>query len=195
MKPASHRRYLPATALLLAALLPSVAMAHPGHGVGQNLMAGMLHPLGGIDHVLMIVAVSAWAGALSFRGRMVIAGSLAAFVAVGSLLPFAPAPGRGLEAAIALTVLGSGVLLAMNRRWPLAASAALAAGFALIHGFAHGAEGPAGSLAYVPGLALATGGLALAVSFLAAHLQPHRVWLRIGGLAGAAIGATALFVS
>jgi urease accessory protein len=68
----------------------------------------------------------------------------------------------------------------------------LAAGFALIHGFAHGAEGPAGSLAYVPGLALATGGLALVVSSLAARLQGYRGWLQAAGVVSAMTGVALL---
>jgi urease accessory protein len=169
-----------------------MVMAHPGHGVGQNFVAGVLHPLSGLDHVLMIVAVSAWAGAMPRQGRLLVAACLALFVAAGALLP-PPASLPALEVAIALTVLGSGMLLAMNRRWPMSASAAVAGLFALIHGFAHGAEGPANTLSYVPGLALATGGLALSVSFLAARLQSHQSGLRLAGVAGAFFGVTALF--
>jgi urease accessory protein len=191
MKPASHCRSLTAT-VLLASLLPSAAMAHPGHGVGQDFVAGVLHPLSGLDHVLMIVAVSAWSGAMSNQGRLVVAACLALFVAVGAVLPFAPVADAPLEAAIALTVLGSGLLLALGRRWPLAASATLAALFAMIHGFAHGAEGPAGSMVYVPGLALATGGLALGVSFLASQLQSQRRWLQCAGLLSAITGVALL---
>ncbi len=67
--------------------------------------------------------------------------------------------------------------------------------FALIHGFAHGAEGPATSARYVPGLVVATAGLALAASFLAARLQTHRAWLRLVGVLAALTGAVALFNS
>jgi urease accessory protein len=158
-------------------------------------MAGVLHPLGGLDHVLMIVAVSAWAALLKPAGRAVIATCLGAFVAIGALLPVAPASGSGLEAAIALTVIGAGLLLALGRRLPLWATGSLAALFALIHGFAHGAEGPATSPLYVPGLVVATMGLALAVSFLAARLQSHRGWLRALGVISAAVGTTTLFAS
>ncbi len=188
------------TTLLLAALTPVAALAHPGHdGVGAGFMAGLMLPLTGADHVLMIVAVSAWAAQLKPAGRVIIAACLGLFVAIGALAPVAPPAGPGLEAAIALTVMGSGILLAMGRRWPLWATASFAALFALIHGFAHGAEGPATSSRYVPGLVVATAGLALAVSFLAARLQAHRVWLRIAGalsaIGGVVAGSLALFNS
>ncbi len=191
----SRIRLLTVASMTAATLVPAVAMAHPGHGVGQGFVAGVMHPLSGLDHVLMIVAVSAWAGAMPRAARMIVAACLALFVAIGAMLPIAPAPGPALEAAIALTVIGSGTLLAFGRSAPLWLTSILAVSFALIHGFAHGAEGPASSLAYVPGLAVATGSLALAVSFLAARLQPHRGWLRWAGVLGAAFGASALFTA
>jgi urease accessory protein len=180
------------TTLLLATLAPTAALAHPGHDAGAGFMAGVLHPLTGFDHVLMIVAVSTWAALLKPAGRAAIAACLGAFVALGALLPVAPAAGAGLEMAIALTVVGAGVLLAVGRRWSPWATGSLAALFALVHGFAHGAEGPATAPFYVPGLVVATSGLALAVSFLAARLQPHRSWLRTVGVISAAAGTAAL---
>jgi urease accessory protein len=184
-----------AIALLLGALTPVAALAHPGHvEVGAGFVAGLMHPLSGLDHVLMIVAVSLWAAQLPAMGRVVVAASLGLFVAIGALAPVAPPAGPGLEAAIALTVIGSGILLAIGRRWSLPVTAAFAALFALIHGFAHGAEGPAaGSSLYVPGLVAATVGLALLVSFVAARLQARRGWLRIAGVLGAITGTAALF--
>lgn len=177
-------------AALLTVLLPGTALAHPGHSVADNLMTGLLHPLGGLDHLLMIVAVSAWAALLQPAGRMVVACCLALFVGVGALLPVSG--GNALEAAIALTVVGAGTLLAVGRSWPLWATGSLSAVFALIHGFAHGAEGPATSAAYITGVVLATGLLALLVSFLVATIQLRRIWLRIAGILSAALGAVAL---
>jgi len=187
------RRTTLTTTLLLATLAPTAALAHPGHGIDAGFMAGMAHPLTGLDHVLMIVAVSAWAALLKPAERIGIAACLGAFVAIGALAPWSPVAGSTLEAALALTVIGAGVLLAVGRRWPVWATSSLAALFALIHGFAHGAEGPAASPLYVPGLVVATAGMALMVSFLAAKLPAHRDWPRALGVLSAAAGATALF--
>jgi urease accessory protein len=178
---------LPVATLVLA---PGLAMAHPGHGIGDNLAAGLMHPLGGLDHVLMILAVAAWAALLQPAGRAIVAATLALCVGIGALLPVPP--GTVLEAAIALTVVGAGILLAVGRRWPLWATSALAAAFALVHGFAHGAEGPGINSAYVAGVMLSTGLLALLVSNLAAQLQARSVWLRITGMISAAIGVATL---
>ncbi|HWL61453.1 MAG TPA: HupE/UreJ family protein [Steroidobacteraceae bacterium] len=182
------RPILPVAVLLLAS---PAAWAHPGEGShAGHLVAGMLHPLTGLDHVLMIVAVSAWSALLPLKGRLTVAACLALFVGIGALLPVSGGP--VLESAIALTVIGSGLLLAVGRRAPLWASGALAAGFALIHGFAHGAEGPAHAGLYVPGLVVSTALLAALVSHAAARLSAHATFLRIAGAASAAAGAAAL---
>jgi urease accessory protein len=122
--------------------------------------------------------------------RVAIAACLALFVGVGAMVPVSGGP--ALETAIALTVMGAGVLLAVGRRWPLWATGALGAVFALVHGFAHGAEGPAQSRAYVAGLMLATAALAFAVSFAAARLHSRTPLLRIAGIVSAAAGTAGL---
>lgn len=183
----------PAVTLLSVALLVAspAALAHPGDaGHTSHLMEGLLHPLTGVDHVLMILAVSAWSALLSLPGRLLVAACLALFVGVGALLPVTGGP--LLESAIALTVVGSGLLLALGRRLPLWVSGLLAAGFALIHGFAHGAEGPAQAGLYVPGLMIATALLAMLASQAAALLSTRPFWLRLAGAASAATGAAAL---
>jgi urease accessory protein len=185
------RRAIPAAFTLAALLAPSAALAHPGHDPGTTFMAGILHPLSGLDHVLMIVAISAWAAMFPAAGRLLVVGSLALFVTLGAAVPLAP-PGTGLESALALTVIGSGVLLALGRRMPMWAAGMLAGGFALIHGFAHGTEGPAVSGLYIPGLAVATAGLALVVTFTAARMQQRVTVLRAAGCVGALGGIAAL---
>jgi urease accessory protein len=187
-----NKRYTRHLLIVLATLAPTAALAHPGHAdAGASFMAGLLHPLTGLDHVLMIAAISAWAAMLRPLQRVAVAACLAGSVAVGAVLPFAPVHGAGLEAAIGLTVVGSGILLAMSRRWPLWATGLLASGFAMIHGLAHGAEGPA-TAAYVTALAISTGTLALAVTCLAARLRAGNTWWRVGGVATAAAGAAAI---
>ncbi len=182
------RRILPFAALLLAS---PAALAHPGEGShAGHLMEGLLHPLTGLDHVLMIVAASTWSALLSLRGRLLVAACLASSVGIGALLPVGGGP--LLESAIALTVVGSGLLLAIGRRVSPWASGTLVAGFALVHGFAHGAEGPAHAGLYVPGLVIATALLAALVSLVAVRLTARPMWLRLAGAASAATGAAAL---
>ena len=38
-------------------LLPTAALAHPGHGGPQGLLHGLAHPPGSIDHIMAMVTV------------------------------------------------------------------------------------------------------------------------------------------
>ena len=100
--------------------------------------------------------------------------------------------GALLESAIAVTVIGAGMLLAFGRRWSLASTTVLAAVLALIHGFAHGAEGPGHSGSYIVGLMLTTGALSITASIAAAQLRRRMGWLRAAGVASAATGLVTL---
>ena len=61
--------------LLVAALtlLPTTALAHPGlthtHDLAQSLAQGFVHPLGGLDHVLAMVAVGLLVSAANVYAR------------------------------------------------------------------------------------------------------------------------------
>ncbi|WP_260436657.1 HupE/UreJ family protein, partial [Pseudomonas aeruginosa] len=62
-------KLLAALALLAA---PALAFAHPGHGE-HGLVAGLAHPLTGLDHLLAMFAVGLWAaqqqGAVGHSGE------------------------------------------------------------------------------------------------------------------------------
>ena len=49
---------------LLLSLLPSGALAHVPEGGAGSVMAGLLHPVTGIDHVVAMVAVGLWGAVL-----------------------------------------------------------------------------------------------------------------------------------
>ena len=149
--------------LISLALLPTMAMAHPGHGEGAALLSGLTHPLGGLDHVLAMLAVGLWAGITGARAISALPlAFVAAMIAGGAL----GAMGMGLpmvEPMILASVILTGALAALALRPGLAASLALVAAFGLFHGHAHGTEGPASGLAvYALGFAAATMALHLA---------------------------------
>lgn len=151
-------------ALLIGAwvVLAGPALAHIGQD-GSGLLAGILHPITGLDHVVAMVAVGLWGGILgrpalwqlpiAFPMIMAVAG---AFGATGVPLP-------GVEVGIALSgiVLGAMVLFAV--RMPVWAAMMIVGVFAVFHGHAHGAELPlsANPMAYALGFVLATGTLHL----------------------------------
>jgi urease accessory protein len=183
-----------AVVALVASVLP--AFAHPGHDA-IGLVAGVLHPLSGLDHILAMVAVGLWAG--SVGGRALLAWPLAfvSFVAVGALLGAAGLEAPMIETWIALTVVCLGGVIALGLRASVGAGAWLCASFALLHGIAHGLEMPrdASGLAYGLGFiasTLALHGLGIALAIGARRVAPMRL-MRIVG-AGVALAGTGLLL-
>src|SRR5450759_3489336 len=66
-------------ALLVLALGSSAAFAHVGHGATGSFTAGLAHPLGGLDHVAVMIAVGLWA---ALKGGRALWAWPAAFVSV-----------------------------------------------------------------------------------------------------------------
>ena len=118
-----------------------------------------------------MVAVGVWAAQLGGRARWLAPG---AFVTVMTCGAFAAARGvvlPGIEPVIATSVLTLGVLVAAAVRVPLLASLLLVSFFAVAHGFAHGAEIPAGAST-----------LSYAAGFVTATLALHTIGLCLGRL-------------
>jgi len=186
------RMAVPALGLLVA----TPALAHPGHETGGfmtgGLAHGFLHPLGGLDHVLAMVAVGLIAARIGGRAILLVPAAFLGMMALGGA---AGAMGWVLphvETAIALSVLVLGLVLALGVVPPVAGAMALVGAFAVFHGFAHGAEmpGAASGLAYGLGFLAATAllhaaGLGLG---LAARRVQTRPALRVAGAALAAAG-------
>lgn len=175
---------------LLAGAAP--ALAHTGVGHTHGFFAGVTHPIGGLDHLLAMLAVGIWS-ALSSRGevgRMWVAP--AAFIAamlVGAIAGYLQVPLPMVETGIALSVLLLGLLILARLEVSLIVGAALVAAFAIYHGQAHGSEATGAILAYMAGFAIATAvlhglgiGLGLAISRV-------RLAAPVAGSAIAAAGA------
>jgi urease accessory protein len=179
------RLALPAAALLT--LAATAAQAHPGIGIAGGFGHGFAHPLGGIDHVLAMVAVGLFAAQLGGRALWLVPASFVAMLIVGGALGMA---GTGLplvEIAIGVSVVVLGLCVAGGYRMPVAAAMAVAGVFALFHGHAHGAEMP-GSLS----------GLEYAAGFVLGTALLHAVGIAIGLTAdkfGQVLGARALRVA
>lgn len=56
---------------LVIATYSAPAFAHPGHGIHNSLMQGLLHPPSGLDHVLAMACVGFLAFRLGGRARWV----------------------------------------------------------------------------------------------------------------------------
>jgi urease accessory protein len=170
-------------------LLPGAALAHPGHPVA-GFAHGVMHPLGGLDHVLAMVAVGLYAALLGHRALWLVPATFVAAMALGGALGAAGFPLPYTEIGIAASVVVLGLAVALQVSLPTLAAMALVGVFAVFHGHAHGAEMPQGVLgyAYAAGFLLATAAL---------HFAGVAIGLAAGkfggrGIAQAAGGAMAL---
>lgn len=150
-------------ALLLIAV-PTAAFAHAGNGDTAGLVHGFMHPIGGLDHILAMVAVGVFAVVLGGRALWLVPASFVAMMVVGFGLGVSGIALPGVELGIALSSIIIGGAAALGRPMPVAAAMALAGVFAVFHGHAHGAEMPARALGfeYAAGFVLATAALHLA---------------------------------
>lgn len=185
MTPHTLPRWIVPAGLLLFA---GTASAHPGDHAVTGFASGLAHPFMGLDHLFAMFAIGLWAAQQGGRALWAVP---AAFV--GAMLAGGGLAGSGialpqLEIGIAASVLVLGLLIAARRQWTLTAGMALAAGFALFHGHAHGLEMPlaASPMPYALGFVLAT------VILHGAGILGHLAGRRAVELAGAGIAATGL---
>jgi urease accessory protein len=173
-------------------LLPALAEAHSG-GSDTGLMAGLMHPVFGPDHLLAMISVGVvsvqlggdniWRIPLAFVGAMIV-GAVLGLQQVA--LPYA-------ELGIAASVLVLGMGIAMAHRamspWPITA---LVAFFGALHGHAHGAEIP-GSVSpalYTLGFVISTSVLHV-FGMIIGEVATMQSWLSRGlRFTGAAVTAS-----
>ncbi|MEX2312111.1 MAG: HupE/UreJ family protein [Rhodospirillales bacterium] len=174
------------------------AQAHLLPGEHGSLAAGFTHPLFGLDHILVMVAVGLWAFRIGGPAKWAVPGSFVAmmglgfaFALFGGALPF-------VEPVILASVVALGLLIAFAVQLPTVLSVVVVGGFAVFHGFAHGAEiGDAGAAAYATGFALATvalhaAGIGLGIGI--AKVRNHGDGLARAMGAGTAVAGLALFL-
>lgn len=145
-------------ALALSLLLPQAAMAHVGgHGEGAAFTSGLLHPVGGTDHLLAMVAVGIWAAALGGTSRLALPTAFVGAMIAGAGLGLAGVALPLVEPMILASSILIGLALALAFKPAAGVALGATALFGLMHGYAHGAEAPAeGILAYGLGFVLAT---------------------------------------
>jgi urease accessory protein len=185
----SAKRLCLSAILLLTASMP--AYAHVGTGTTSSFTAGFMHPLSGLDHMTVMIAVGLWA---ALKGGKAIWAWPLAFVGVmlvGGALGMLHMPLPFVEPGILASVVALGLLVALAVDLPVSAGVATIGLFALFHGHAHGTEVPenAGGLEYMAGFAVATA--LLHVTGIAAGLalgSRFRGLSRAAGAACAAVG-------
>lgn len=179
------RRLSLSAAIFAAATAPAFAHLNPQeHG---SFMAGFSHPIFGMDHILVMIAVGLWAAQISLNGNrkplLIVPAAFVSTMAIGFALALFGIELPFVEPAILASVIALGLLVAMAVRLPTAACAAIVAVFALFHGHAHGGElGSAGAVSFGIGFVAATALLHL--SGIAAGLGISRFSPYLGRILG-----------
>ena len=185
------KRLIPIAMLLVLAAGP--AIAHVGHGSTTSFTAGLGHPLGGLDHVTVMVMVGLWAGLKGGRALWVWPAVFVGVMLVGGVVGMEGVPVPFVEPGILASVVALGLLVALAVDLPVAVGAAILAVFALFHGHAHGSEvaDTLNGVEYMAGFALATAALHLAGIGFAATMTHFslRPAIRVVGALCLPIGA------
>jgi urease accessory protein len=178
--------------------LPATAMAHVG-AEAHSFIAGALHPLSGLDHLLAMLAVGLLAGCSGGNMRWWLPASFVTAMAAGAGLGATGVNVPLIEVGIAFSLMVFGVALVSKQSLHAPTLVALTAGFALFHGHAHGTEmgTEVSALPYALGFMLATAGLHTFGVVLATKALLRRwqvMLLKWSGRVIAAVGVTSLCV-
>jgi urease accessory protein len=166
-----HRTLLRLAAAFIA-LAPVAASAHPGHD-GAGFVHGFMHPLGGNDHIIAMVAVGVLAARLGGRALWLVPASFVAAMTVAGLVGSTGVALPYIDIGIVASVLVLGAVALFGAAMPVAAAMGLVGFFAVFHGYAHGLE--------MPEMASA---LAYGVGFVAATAMLHGVGIGLGLVIG-----------
>jgi urease accessory protein len=195
-------RYIPNPVLAAGALLSCAAapaLAHPGHALhlhatGEMFLAGVLHPLTGLDHLLAMLAVGLWAALTHKEPRQALwtPASFLILLLVGALLGIGGVRLPAVEPIIMASLLVLGLLVAGRASLPRWGASALVGFFAIFHGLAHGAELPQdqGAAMFITGFMLST--LCLHLAGLGLGYALKRRGTVLTGLTGAGIAGYGL---
>jgi urease accessory protein len=177
--------------LSLALLAPTTAFAHPGHGDTVSMLAGLQHPLSGLDHITAMLAVGLLAALKGGRALWLWPSTFVGVMIAGSALGMAHVQLPMVEPAILASVIVLGLLVAFAVNLPVWIGALVIGLSAMFHGYAHGLEAGGSGLGYMAGFVIATAALHLAgigavLLLRSASLQPL---VRLAGAACMLIGA------
>lgn len=182
------------TAALLAALTPALALAHQEAGQATGLLAGLTHPVSGMDHLLAMVAVGLWGAVLGQPAIWVLPVAFPLMMALGGLMGLLGFPLPGVEIGIAASAIVLGTVVLTEQRPPLMLATLITALFAIFHGHAHGAELPEGAsaLTYSLGFVISTG-LLHAVGILIGTVHGRQFGRKVVRAAGGGVAIAGLF--
>jgi urease accessory protein len=157
-RPAARRDGLVVVTGLAAVVgmaLAGSAWAHPGalgHAHADTFLAGLLHPVTGLDHLLAALAVGLWIAASGMRHAGRAGVGFLVLLAIGVLAGEALGTLAGIEPLLALSVVLLGVLLVAAFALPAAVAGPVIGVAGLVHGLAHGSEGAGPGAAWLAGI-------------------------------------------
>ncbi|PCK04414.1 MAG: urease accessory protein UreJ [Alteromonadaceae bacterium] len=141
-----NRSTIKCVLIAILAVFPSYVMAHSNTS-GSGFMAGLLHPVLGLDHLLAMLSVGIISAQFGGRFVWLVPVMFVTFMVIGELLG---ANGVGipyveLGIAISVVVLGIGISFAHKDKyytWLVPLTMLFVVIFGSLHGFAHGVEMP-----------------------------------------------------
>lgn len=190
--------------LWLALLAPAGALAHEGSSLPYgSFIAGLAHPVLGVDHFLAMVSVGIVSAQIGGRAIWTVPATFVSVMALGGVLGWLDVGLTSIEFGIAFSVLALGTAIAADRKLPILVAMGAVAIFATFHGYAHGAEMPtvANPFRYALGFMTGTALLHIAgvlIGDISQHYARGKVllrwvgaviagaggWFLVGGLAG-----------
>ena len=185
---------------IFALLMADPAFAHHVMGgrtpstFGEGLLSGLGHPVIGIDHLAFLVAVGVVAGLAGLN--LLLPTLFVAASAIGVALHVKGVNIPGAEVMVAASVIVAGALVARGAVSSTALWGALFAAAGLVHGYAFG-ESIFGAettplAAYLIGLVVIQGALAIGIAALTRRLAADAIAPRLAGAAIAGIGLAVL---
>jgi urease accessory protein len=140
-----------------------------GAGDAHGFVHGFSHPLGGIDHILVMVAVGLFAAHLGGRALWLVPLTFVSVMALAGMAGMAGVNFPFVEIGIGMSVVVLGLAVALQLSVPTLVAMGLVGFFAIFHGHAHGAEIPQG-----------VSGLFYGVGFISATAVLHVMGVGLG---------------
>ncbi len=181
--------------LMLLGVSCSVS-AHSGTEASQGFSDGLIHPVSGVDHLLVMLAVGLWAASVGGRYLWLLPSVFLTAMAAGGMLGFIGLEITGMEIWVAFSVLALGIILSINKRMPTRIAIGLVAAFAVGHGYVHAAELSSGAsmVAYLLGfLTTTTALLAMGMAAKLSGFFTPQALSRHFGMLCSVVGAVLLF--
>lgn len=183
--------------LILGMISSPIAWSHGIHVSESGFASGLLHPMTGIDHVLVAAGIGLWLGLQRFtRGSVLLYfAALVAGIAIAGLVD-----GRlgEIDSMLAATLIITGLFLYRTLRLSQPLVAVVITVIFSCHFHAHFAELPGALSAsstgfYAAGVFISTISMIAAAAVCAARgVRPSSVWTRLAGATIATAGVVAL---